>query len=59
MGQSAFGPGIKAGGPSYVAQLMDFEETAKPKGCDLVDEKLQALAKRVPSVEIALRSYSK
>ena len=59
MGQSAFGPGIKAGGPSYVAQLMDFEETAKPKGCDLVDEKLQALAKRVPSVEIALRSYTK
>ncbi len=26
MGKSAFGPGIKAGGPNYVAQLMDFEE---------------------------------
>ncbi|HIN85134.1 MAG TPA: aldehyde dehydrogenase family protein, partial [Myxococcales bacterium] len=24
MGKSAFGPGIKAGGPNYVAQLMDF-----------------------------------
>jgi RHH-type proline utilization regulon transcriptional repressor/proline dehydrogenase/delta 1-pyrroline-5-carboxylate dehydrogenase len=26
MGKSVFGPGIKAGGPNYVAQLMDFEE---------------------------------
>ncbi|HZO16131.1 MAG TPA: aldehyde dehydrogenase family protein, partial [Polyangiaceae bacterium] len=26
MGKSAFGPGIKAGGPNYVAQLMDFTE---------------------------------
>jgi RHH-type proline utilization regulon transcriptional repressor/proline dehydrogenase/delta 1-pyrroline-5-carboxylate dehydrogenase len=26
MGKSAFGPGIKAGGPNYVAQLMSFEE---------------------------------
>lgn len=25
-GKSAFGPGIKAGGPGYVAQLMDFED---------------------------------
>jgi RHH-type proline utilization regulon transcriptional repressor/proline dehydrogenase/delta 1-pyrroline-5-carboxylate dehydrogenase len=28
MGKSAFGPGIKAGGPNYVAQLMDFEDAA-------------------------------
>lgn len=26
MGKSAFGPGIKAGGPNYVAQLMTFTE---------------------------------
>ncbi len=26
VGKSAFGPGIKAGGPSYVAQLMRFED---------------------------------
>ena len=58
MGLSAFGPGIKAGGPNYVAQLMDFEETAAPEGCDLVDEKLKALATRVPPVEPALRSYT-
>ncbi|MEE9240903.1 MAG: bifunctional proline dehydrogenase/L-glutamate gamma-semialdehyde dehydrogenase, partial [bacterium] len=30
MGKSAFGPGIKAGGPNYVAQLMDFETTKTP-----------------------------
>ncbi|MEJ2603473.1 MAG: bifunctional proline dehydrogenase/L-glutamate gamma-semialdehyde dehydrogenase, partial [Gammaproteobacteria bacterium] len=27
-GKSAFGPGIKAGGPNYVAQLMDFSDRA-------------------------------
>ncbi len=26
MGKSAFGPGIKAGGPNYVAQFMNFED---------------------------------
>lgn len=26
MGKSAFGPGIKAGGPNYVAALMDFKD---------------------------------
>lgn len=30
MGKSAFGPGIKAGGPNYVAQLMDFRDVADP-----------------------------
>jgi RHH-type proline utilization regulon transcriptional repressor/proline dehydrogenase/delta 1-pyrroline-5-carboxylate dehydrogenase len=69
MGLSAFGPGIKAGGPNYVAQLMDFEETtdsqARPSiGLDRRDEPaspqrlLAALAKRVPSIESALRSYT-
>lgn len=28
MGRSCFGPGIKAGGPNYVAQLMRFEDRA-------------------------------
>ncbi len=28
MGKSAFGPGIKAGGPNYVAQLMNFRDRA-------------------------------
>jgi RHH-type proline utilization regulon transcriptional repressor/proline dehydrogenase/delta 1-pyrroline-5-carboxylate dehydrogenase len=30
MGKSALGAGIKAGGPKYVAQFMDFEETGMP-----------------------------
>jgi RHH-type proline utilization regulon transcriptional repressor/proline dehydrogenase/delta 1-pyrroline-5-carboxylate dehydrogenase len=30
MGKSALGAGIKAGGPHYVAQFMDFEELAPP-----------------------------
>jgi RHH-type proline utilization regulon transcriptional repressor/proline dehydrogenase/delta 1-pyrroline-5-carboxylate dehydrogenase len=31
MGKSAFGPGIKAGGPNYVVPLMRFAETASPQ----------------------------
>jgi RHH-type proline utilization regulon transcriptional repressor/proline dehydrogenase/delta 1-pyrroline-5-carboxylate dehydrogenase len=30
MGKSALGAGIKAGGPKYVSQFMEFEETAVP-----------------------------
>jgi RHH-type proline utilization regulon transcriptional repressor/proline dehydrogenase/delta 1-pyrroline-5-carboxylate dehydrogenase len=30
MGKSAFGPGIKAGGPNYVAQMMQFQDTELP-----------------------------
>jgi len=30
LGKSAFGPGIKAGGPNYVVQLMDFEPADPP-----------------------------
>jgi RHH-type proline utilization regulon transcriptional repressor/proline dehydrogenase/delta 1-pyrroline-5-carboxylate dehydrogenase len=30
MGKSAFGPGIKAGGPNYVAQLMRFHDRPTP-----------------------------
>ncbi len=31
MGLSAFGPGIKAGGPNYVAQFMQFEQSGTPE----------------------------
>jgi RHH-type proline utilization regulon transcriptional repressor/proline dehydrogenase/delta 1-pyrroline-5-carboxylate dehydrogenase len=31
MGKSAFGPGIKAGGPNYVVPLMKFEDSIKPR----------------------------
>jgi RHH-type proline utilization regulon transcriptional repressor/proline dehydrogenase/delta 1-pyrroline-5-carboxylate dehydrogenase len=30
MGKSGFGPGMKAGGPNYVAQFMDFTDRATP-----------------------------
>jgi RHH-type proline utilization regulon transcriptional repressor/proline dehydrogenase/delta 1-pyrroline-5-carboxylate dehydrogenase len=30
MGKSALGPGLKAGGPDYVTQFMDFQESAFP-----------------------------
>ncbi len=42
MGKSAFGPGIKAGGPNYVAQLMDFTPDGQPRGDDNVSEPLLA-----------------
>ncbi|MFC5457529.1 proline dehydrogenase family protein [Prosthecobacter fluviatilis] len=32
MGRSAFGPGLKAGGPNYVAQFMKFEVALKRPG---------------------------
>ena len=44
MGKSAFGPGIKAGGPNYVAQLMKFQEIGSPQGHeDVADEWLTQL----------------
>jgi RHH-type proline utilization regulon transcriptional repressor/proline dehydrogenase/delta 1-pyrroline-5-carboxylate dehydrogenase len=58
MGKSAFGPGIKAGGPNYVAQLMDFEdrepmsieqEVADPLLADM-RERLQAHRLEIPGV---------
>ena len=44
MGKSAFGPGIKAGGPNYVAQFMDFEERALPSVSETIaDPQLREL----------------
>ncbi|MEZ4447460.1 MAG: aldehyde dehydrogenase family protein [Polyangiaceae bacterium] len=49
MGKSAFGPGIKAGGPNYVAQLMRFTDHAPKKTDRKVDspevEQLRQAAK--------------
>ncbi len=48
MGKSAFGPGIKAGGPSYVAQLMDFADADPPSGSEtLADPLLRGLDARL------------
>ena len=48
MGKSAFGPGIKAGGPNYVAQLMEFEECSDPDGSpSVMDPQLDDLRERL------------
>jgi len=44
MGKSVFGPGIKAGGPNYVAQLMRFEKKADPPH---VEEELTQVKKEL------------
>ncbi|MFH1091343.1 MAG: aldehyde dehydrogenase family protein, partial [Pseudomonadota bacterium] len=47
MGKSALGPGIKAGGPDYVAQFMDFDETGPPKiGALAKESRLLRLAQK-------------
>ncbi len=45
VGKSAFGPGIKAGGPSYVAQLMTFEDVPGAAAADtqVIDPALAGL----------------
>ena len=73
MGESAFGPGIKAGGPNYVAQLMDFSDDEREAGgTEVADPDLAAfraaLLRRappgvassrddIPRVAAALESY--
>ena len=73
MGKSAFGPGIKAGGPNYVAQLMDFSDGDPPAGpARIADPDLADLRARLrrrsppgvsaesgdlPRVVAALQSY--
>jgi len=47
-GKSAFGPGIKAGGPNYVAQFMDFSEDLPPAGArEITDPELVDLCSRL------------
>jgi RHH-type proline utilization regulon transcriptional repressor/proline dehydrogenase/delta 1-pyrroline-5-carboxylate dehydrogenase len=66
MGKSAFGPGMKAGGPNYVAQLMEFTDASPAKvqgastntalavlGASLIERKHSESA----SIGAALRSY--
>ncbi|MEA3277854.1 MAG: bifunctional proline dehydrogenase/L-glutamate gamma-semialdehyde dehydrogenase [Pseudomonadota bacterium] len=42
MGKSSFGTGIKAGGPNYLAQLMDFEDRAVAASGETIDDPLLA-----------------
>ena len=67
MGKSAFGPGIKAGGPNYVAQLMSFSDqpgVAVDSGVSLSRVELESLRGQLGEVgadarrlEQALCSY--
>jgi RHH-type proline utilization regulon transcriptional repressor/proline dehydrogenase/delta 1-pyrroline-5-carboxylate dehydrogenase len=68
VGRSSVGPGMKAGGPNYVAQLMRFIGSASPtRDGRILDERLRSLAAEIqswkgPAEEIkrmlsALRSY--
>ncbi len=51
MGRSAFGPGIKAGGPNYVAQLMDFQPDGDPRtDSEIADPQLAELRDRLASL---------
>ncbi len=47
MGKSVFGVGLKAGGPNYVVQLMNFEETGTPSGDEVSDPLLAELCARL------------
>lgn len=42
LGKSAFGPGIKAGGPNYVALFMDFAGAGEPAAAEPPDDPLLA-----------------
>jgi RHH-type proline utilization regulon transcriptional repressor/proline dehydrogenase/delta 1-pyrroline-5-carboxylate dehydrogenase len=42
VGKSAFGPGIKAGGPNYVAQLMDFLDQDGPGSGSATTSRLES-----------------
>ncbi len=73
LGKSSFGPGLKAGGPNYVAQFMRFSETGAPEGVaphadpllpDLVDSLQCLAAERAPQNEVkrllaAISSYAR
>jgi RHH-type proline utilization regulon transcriptional repressor/proline dehydrogenase/delta 1-pyrroline-5-carboxylate dehydrogenase len=55
MGKSAFGPGIKAGGPNYVAQLMQFNETGVPESeCNHADPALVELCQSLANDNVGL-----
>ncbi len=57
LGRSCFGPGMKAGGPNYVAEFMRFEDRSKsPEDALLANAALAALAIQVTSGDSALFS---
>ncbi len=68
MGKSGFGPGMKAGGPNYVAQFMDFEDVdagtdeAVPQAATLAALNAALLADPQPGdgrIRAAIGSYDR
>jgi RHH-type transcriptional regulator, proline utilization regulon repressor / proline dehydrogenase / delta 1-pyrroline-5-carboxylate dehydrogenase len=60
MGKSAFGPGIKAGGPNYVAQLMRFRDLDKPtETAGALDAHLSELVARLPELSAVDPTWTK
>ncbi len=68
MGKSCFGPGLKAGGPNYVAQFMEFREApnADTESAPLAHRELEALRVQIlhepdaePRLLAALESYDR
>jgi RHH-type proline utilization regulon transcriptional repressor/proline dehydrogenase/delta 1-pyrroline-5-carboxylate dehydrogenase len=54
VGKSAFGPGIKAGGPNYVAQLMSFRDVDGPRAMKALEsDPLAELAAAIDTHEAA------
>jgi RHH-type proline utilization regulon transcriptional repressor/proline dehydrogenase/delta 1-pyrroline-5-carboxylate dehydrogenase len=66
MGRSSCGPGMKAGGPNYVACFMDFADArGRAASAEIRDADLAALASRLPNdaegsrLRAALASYDR
>jgi RHH-type proline utilization regulon transcriptional repressor/proline dehydrogenase/delta 1-pyrroline-5-carboxylate dehydrogenase len=62
IGKSAFGPGIKAGGPNYVALFMNFADADAPAGDPPTDPLVAALCSSSPVAApllAASKSYSR
>lgn len=57
IGKSSVGPGLKAGGPSYVTQFMKFEETesAENSGPPVINEHLKALLQVLGNSECGMQ----
>lgn len=54
MGKSCFGPGMKAGGPNYVAQFLRFTPRgAKPGDAPVSNPQLRNLQEHLEAVEVA------
>jgi RHH-type transcriptional regulator, proline utilization regulon repressor / proline dehydrogenase / delta 1-pyrroline-5-carboxylate dehydrogenase len=53
MGKSSFGPGLKAGGPNYVAQFLDFADRPQPPAdTPIANSQLADLRQRLRLVDI-------